>query len=145
MRRIHLTKTKPRGTVSGLIYYQQQSRDRARKALIAALDEMLVTSEANAITDISLCRRAGLASSAALKKDWNQDIVKRIKIHNSQVQEKNNTQIKPPILVTEGTNKRSELLIKKLRIELSIRDAEIFELESANTLLKSKIKRLQGN
>lgn len=139
-----MNRGKPRGAIDGLVRYQRQSRDNARTALTKALIEILAESESNFVTVTAVCRRAGLSSTVAIKKYWNQDLIEKINTHNDQIKTRPIALVNSSVFDANTSTRRLKNTLKKLRIELSLRIAELAALENENTMLKSKIKRLQS-
>jgi hypothetical protein len=135
---------KPRGTTVGIEKYQVKAREKARLSLICAVTDLWSELPNVAWTNIDVCRRAGLKSSVALKKPWNYDILQKIRQHNSTVNNvaSNSEKNKNLGLIQErNEDHRLELIIKKLRMELSLRITELNTVMGENRMLTSQLLR----
>jgi len=144
-----MTFTKPRGSTHGIKRYQSDVRERTRSTLQQTLKTLALECPNSLWSNIQICRKAGLASSVALKKPWNADITALIQSHNAKIREmllhekfskKTDTQTS-----TAAAKHPTSKLIKKLRSELAIRDAELFELEKENRALRAQLHRAINN
>ncbi len=128
-----LARTKPRGNRSGLILRQEESVRRTYLAIGNAWTSLAASKPNEVISEIELCRLAGLKSTIPLHSTPNAATLDLLDRHNRRVRElARNT----PEIAADDISAKDQLIVRL--------DAEVSHLLRQNARLRRQLKAARG-